>query len=86
MYGHQFSEQEKRTMDPGIYEEGYPYDEELFKEVPKSVIEVGAGDYLVFRADYPHKVSNTKEIVSDQYRVSWNGFFTTVGSSLVYWT
>lgn len=86
MYTKQLTDQEKRELDTKIYEDGYPYPEELFDGIAKSVIEVGAGDYVVFRADYPHKVANTKKIESDQYRVSWNGFFTTVGSSLVYWT
>jgi hypothetical protein len=86
MYGKQFTDLEKKSMDPGIYEDGYPYIEDLFEGRERSIIEVGAGDYLVFRADYPHKVANTKKIKSDDYRVSWNGFFTTVGSNLVYWT
>jgi hypothetical protein len=86
MFGRQFTDREKEEIDPLIYEEGYPYPDELFDGVPSSLIEVGAGDYVVFRADYPHKVVNTKRIKSDGYRVSWNGFFTTVGNNLVYWT
>jgi len=86
MYGKKFSEDEKKEISKEVYETGYPYPEELFHGVPKTVLEIGVGDYVCFRADYPHAVVNNSEVETDQLRVSWNGFLAMVGDHLVYWT
>jgi hypothetical protein len=95
MYGKRFSHQEKLDLDrrignnSKIAETGYPYPESEFSHIPTTVLDVNAGDYVVFRADYPHKVANTSHFTNG-WRVSWNGFFTCLSSAdpyqLVYWT
>jgi hypothetical protein len=96
VYNKQFTEKEKHEIyikyDTNILKTGYPYPEELFKNVDRLNIDVETGDYLVFRADYPHAVVNhPNAIAQNEFRVSWNGFFTNLYPDsrmfeLVYWT
>jgi hypothetical protein len=94
MYGRKFSDSEKQELDrqsgpnSHIATTGYPYPDSVFEGVPVTRVDVESGDYVVFRADYPHKVANTTEVQEepDEFRVSWNGFLTLLNDDLVYWT
>jgi hypothetical protein len=98
MYGKKFTDAEKIALDKKISKAtgkpsliattGYPYPQSEFQNCPPTQIDVEAGDYVVFRADFPHKVETTCE-PTPGYRVSWNGFFTLLygrKNELVYWT
>ncbi|MGP0591164.1 hypothetical protein ACTRXD_01325 [Nitrospira sp. T9] len=95
VYGKQLTEQDKRDLDAArglnIFKTGYPYPEDIFKDSFMQEIEVETGDYVVFRADYPHKVANKNiaKNTDEHFRVSWNGFMTLLygqENQLVYWT
>lgn len=98
MYNKKFTEEEKKALDKKISKAtgklsqiattGYPYPESEFEDCGKEQIDVEAGDYVVFRADYPHKVATVCKPTPGK-RVSWNGFFTLLygkEDELVYWT
>ncbi len=99
IYGKKFTEKEKKDLDKRIgldqdgnpsqiFTTGYPYPESEFTNCPVTQIDVEAGDYVVFRADFPHKVATVCKPTKG-YRVSWNGFFTLLygtANELVYWT
>jgi len=92
VYNKKFTKNEKVDLDRkyniNVSVNGYPYPrKELEAVVPSIMLEVSvrAGDYVVFRADYPHEVVNNGERQKG-WRVSWNGFFTYVKGALVHWT
>lgn len=93
MYGKRLTLEQKRDLDErygtnSIATSGYPYPEEEFRDCPVTEINVNPGDYVAFRADYPHKVASSGTYTEGK-RVSWNGFLTTVSGAtdeLLYWT
>ena len=102
MYGKRFTPEEKAQIDldyahlapeerPAVQASGYYYPDELLDGVHSETVQVETGDYLVFRADFPHKVHNAdgESSFSGQQRVSWNGFFTIRHDGIdevLYWT
>jgi len=92
MYGKRLTLEQKRDLDErydtSIATTGYPYPEEEFRDCPVTEIDVNPGDYVAFRADYPHKVASSGTYTEGK-RVSWNGFLTILNGEtdeLLYWT
>jgi hypothetical protein len=103
MYGRKFDLNEKRAIDSRhkgttpdneihhgtVAEEGYFYPELELTGHVAAKLDVRPGDYVVFRADYPHKVGSDPAPQAEGRRISWNGFLSPLfgdPSSLVYWT
>lgn len=92
MYGKRLTLEQKRDLDErhgtSVATTGYPYPEDEFRDCPVTEISVKPGDYVAFRADYPHKVASSGTYTEGK-RVSWNGFLTIRSGTtdeLLYWT
>ena len=92
MYGKKFTLAEKQALDAkhgtSIAATGHPYPENELQGRPVTEVKVNPGDYVAFRADYPHKVGSSGTYTNGK-RVSWNGFLTVLPGApdtLLYWT